>query len=270
MDVGSVGYIKRLRNAISIARLVMKYTNHTLLVGSGAEDFAIMMGVPLISATTDQTTQEFNVWKSGNCQPNYFANIGQATSKCPPYPPPISEDEPPIKYQKKILKKNNNKKNNNRVKFPANQFDHDTIGMITMDENGSMACGTTTNGANHKVAGRVGDSPIVGAGCYVNSKVGGAAATGDGDTMMRFLPSFYAVTLMEQGMSPADACSLSIQRIENSYPSFSGGLVCINNQGVHAGAAHNMPFTYSYMNQTMTEVLVVNVTNQDPIAKTLN
>lgn len=66
---------------------------------------------------------------------------------------------------------------------------HDTIGMIVIDINGNIAAGTSTNGANHKIPGRVGDSPIPGAGAYADSEVGAAVATGDGDVMMRFLPS---------------------------------------------------------------------------------
>lgn len=62
---------------------------------------------------------------------------------------------------------------------------HDTIGMVIIDQRGDLACGTTTNGVANKIAGRVGDSPVPGAGCYVENDVGGAAATGDGDVMMR-------------------------------------------------------------------------------------
>jgi len=70
---------------------------------------------------------------------------------------------------------------------------HDTIGMIAIDDTGSFSCGTTTNGATFKIPGRVGDSPIMGAGTYCQTGVGGAASTGDGDQMMRLLPSFAAV-----------------------------------------------------------------------------
>ena len=251
MDVGSVGYIRKFRHAISIARYVMQYTTHTLLVGAGAEDFAEMMGFEEQSATTNSTTAEYESWKEANCQPNYYNDIPEALVECGPYPPPSSLPEAKrIEYgsSKKNLKKSLVTKDN-----------HDTIGMIVMDGFGSMACGTTTNGANHKVAGRVGDSPIVGAGCYVNSNVGGAAATGDGDTMMRFLPSFYAVTLMEQGVSPADACNLAIIRIASAYPTFQGGMVCISNNGMHAGSAYQMSFSYSIIFGNMTEVQVVQV-----------
>ena len=72
-------------------------------------------------------------------------------------------------------------------------YGHDTIGMVAIDKNGSIACGTSTNGAAYKIPGRVGDSPIMGAGAYCETGVGGAAQTGDGDQMMRFLPSFAAV-----------------------------------------------------------------------------
>lgn len=70
---------------------------------------------------------------------------------------------------------------------------HDTIGMIALDSNGSLACGTTTNGASYKIPGRVGDSPVMGAGAYCETGVGGATATGDGDQMMRLLPAYAAV-----------------------------------------------------------------------------
>jgi isoaspartyl peptidase/L-asparaginase-like protein (Ntn-hydrolase superfamily) len=99
----------------------------------------------------------------------------------------------------------------------------------------------------------------IGAGCYVNSAVGGAAATGDGDIMLRFLPSFYAVMLMEQGHTPADACRLSIDRIAHSGSLFSGGIVCVNKEGMHSGAANNMSFTYSYMCDGDSVVQVVKV-----------
>lgn len=69
-----------------------------------------------------------------------------------------------------------------------NEENHDTIGVIAMDTNGHIAAGTSTNGAKYKIPGRIGDSPIAGAGAYADSKVGAAAATGAGDIMMRFLP----------------------------------------------------------------------------------
>ena len=87
--------------------------------------------------------------------------------------------------------------------------------------------------------------------------VGGAAATGDGDIMLRFLPSFHAVLLMEQGKSPAEACAMSLERIAATGQPFQGGVVCVDRNGVHAGAANNMTFSYSYMADGDTKVQVV-------------
>lgn len=245
-DMGCVGYLRRHRKAISIARAVMHYTDHTMLVGQGAEEFATMMGFPLEDATTENTKNIYNAWKDDNCQPNFWANIPEAKTSCGPYHP----NQP------------NNSRSLAHNLWAANKNNHDTIGMVTIDQNGSMACGTSTNGANHKVAGRIGDSPIPGAGCYVNSNIGGAAATGDGDVMMRFLPSFYAVNLMEAGFTPKNACQKALDQITKIFPSFSGGVVCLTKDGQHAAATHNMNFAYSYMTDGMTSVGVVRVTEQ--------
>jgi len=117
--------------------------------------------------------------------------------------------------------------------------------MIYVDENGDLACATTTNGAANKVAGRIGDSPIVGSGCYVDNEVGGAGATGDGDQMMRFSPALKAVLLMEQGKSPFESCSLPLQEIAKYYPDFTGGMVCVNKNGEYGAAGYGWNMTFS-------------------------
>jgi isoaspartyl peptidase/L-asparaginase-like protein (Ntn-hydrolase superfamily) len=89
--------------------------------------------------------------------------------------------------------------------------------------------------------------------------VGGAAATGDGDVMMRFLPSFLAVTLMEMGHTPQQACTAAMNKIAKAYPTFSGGIVCINTEGVHAGASSNMGFSYSIWADATNSVDIIPV-----------
>lgn len=264
-DVGSVGYIRKFRDAISIARYVMVYTAQTLLVGDGAEEFATMMGFVPQSATTNNSELVYQSWRQDNCQPNFFENIPAATSECGPYTPPvlpISASSSALSAEERTVRSTQLRGGNERL-WAANKENHDTIGMVAIDRNGSMACGTSTNGANHKVAGRVGDSPITGAGCYVNSRVGGCAATGDGDVMMRFLPSFYAVTLMEGGtavaLSPQAAASRAVQRIVDVFPTFSGAVVCVNKAGLHGAAANNMSFAYSYASTSSHGVQVVTV-----------
>jgi N4-(beta-N-acetylglucosaminyl)-L-asparaginase len=243
MDVGCVGYIRKYRHAISIARYVMAYTSETMLVGEGAESFAEMMGFPPESATTENSIDVYKTWTNNSCQPNFYDNIEEATSQCGPYPPqphPASVELKPL----------------NRTW--AERENHDTIGMVTLrSSDGTMACGTSTNGANHKIAGRIGDSPIPGSGCYVKSSAGGAAATGDGDVMMRFSPSFAAVLYMESGMSPSDACEKALAPISAAFPSFSGGIVCLSKSGEYGAAAYNMGFSYSVQATGMPSVEVV-------------
>lgn len=190
MDVGSVAFLSGYRNAASIARAVMEYTTHTLLVGSGAEEFAHMIGAQAQNTATSESLQEFAQWRESGCQPNFYQNLEGCEDSCGPYPHPSSS----------LLLEREHK---TRVHIPwATNDNHDTIGIVAIDEFGHMSCGTTTNGANHKVRGRVGDSPIAGSGCYVNGSVGGCAATGDGDVMMRFSPTFAGVMYMEMGDDP--------------------------------------------------------------------
>ena len=119
--------------------------------------------------------------------------------------------------------------------------------MVAVHSSGSIACGTSTNGATFKIPGRVGDSPISGSGAYCDDTVGAAAATGDGDVMMRFLPSFYAVSLMASGASPASACEATLHMLNArlmrlGLERWEGALVCVDRWGRHGGAQHNMPY----------------------------
>ncbi|XP_037636798.1 N(4)-(beta-N-acetylglucosaminyl)-L-asparaginase isoform X2 [Sebastes umbrosus] len=175
MEVGAVADLRRIKNAIGVARAVMEHTDHTLLVGESASVFAQNMGFVAEDLTTNNSVNIFSQWLKGNCQPNYRKNVFPDPSKsCGPYKPAATVRQ------------------NIRGQH-ANAGSHDTIGMIVLDRDGHMAAGTSTNGLTHKVPGRVGDSPIVGAGAYVDSSAGGAAATGDGDLMMRFLPRFVCI-----------------------------------------------------------------------------
>lgn len=146
MNVGAVGSLRNIKEAIAVAKHVLLYTRHTLLVGEQATDFAVMMGFKKKSLTTSKSKKMWKDWKNSNCQPNFWINVlPDPLSNCGPYHP-IAED---------------------RLKTSSNEIDslfssknHDTIGMVAIDVYGSIAAGTSTNGANHKIPGRVGDSPI--------------------------------------------------------------------------------------------------------------
>jgi N4-(beta-N-acetylglucosaminyl)-L-asparaginase len=101
---------------------------------------------------------------------------------------------------------------------PINVENHDTIGMLTLDANGNLAGACTTSGAAYKYHGRVGDSPIIGAGLYVDNEVGGATSTGWGEAVIRAVGCFLVVEFMRQGHGPEDACRLAVERVIQKNP----------------------------------------------------
>lgn len=138
MNVGSVAFLSKFRKAATIARAVMEYTAHTLLVGEGAEEFAQMIGIPSENTNTIESIKIYEDWKNASCQPNFYRNLEGCETQCGPYPPPT----PTMKKNRKLQSKH----------LPwVKEGLHDTIGVVALDSDGNMACGTTTNGANHKV-----------------------------------------------------------------------------------------------------------------------
>lgn len=111
---------------------------------------------------------------------------------------------------------------------------HDTIGMLCMDKNGDISGACTTSGLSYKMHGRVGDSPIIGSGLFIDNKIGGAAATGMGEEIMKSVGSFLIVELMRQGKSPQEACEEAIKRIidnNSDYSNFQVAYIAINKMG---------------------------------------
>ena len=131
--------------------------------------------------------------------------------------------------------------------------------MVAIRADGSMACGTSTNGAGHKIPGRVGDGPITGSGSYVDADVGGCGSTGDGDVMMRFLPCYQAVENMRQGMTPADAAVDAVKRMMRKYPKVASGLVVVNKTGGIGAAGSSWTFSYAYRGGSMNYSQTVSV-----------
>jgi len=112
-----------------------------------------------------------------------------------------------------------------------NSENHDTIGMLAIDEAGDIAGACTTSGAAYKLHGRVGDSPIIGAGLFVDNEVGGAVATGQGELVMKTLGTFLVVELMRNGLSPQEACEQAVKRIASKlddYQEFQVGFLAID------------------------------------------
>ena len=152
---------------------------------------------------------------------------------------------------------------------------HDTIGCVTLDKCSHMAVATSTSGASMKTPGRVGDSPIIGSGFYVESGVGGAAATGWGEDIMRTCCSFRAVELMRMGMTPQEAAETVVLTAHETILRHGGkpdciALVCMNAKGEYGGAANHKGFTYACGN-SVDHPHVVHVEpvidKDDPITK---
>lgn len=124
---------------------------------------------------------------------------------------------------------------------------HDTIGMLAIDQHGDISGGCSTSGLAYKMAGRVGDSPIIGAGLYVDNEVGAATATGMGEAVLRSVGSFLIVELMRQGYSPLEACKEGVNRIRKKQNTndIQVGFIAINKAGEYGGFALKSGFVYA-------------------------
>ena len=180
---GSVAALTDILHPVSVARAVMEKTPHVMLVGEGAQQFAVQQGFQKQNLLTAQAEQAWREWL-----------------KTEHYAPQINAE---------------------RRGLPGDKNNHDTLGMLAIDANGQLAGACTTSGMAFKLHGRVGDSPIIGAGLYVDNEVGAATASGMGEEMMRNAASFLVVELMRQGLSPGDACREAIARVVRKRPEAS-------------------------------------------------
>lgn len=218
LNVGAVGCLRRIKPAIRVARNVMEKTRHTFLVGEKATDFAVGQGFPEESLSTEKSAEMWRQWKEAGRQQNFWEI--------------------------------NQRNDGNSVQW--GERNHDTIGMLALDSKGNLAAGTSTNGAKFKIPGRVGDSPIPGAGAYADNEVGAAAATGDGDVMMRILPSLLAVEAMRQGSNPAEAAEQVVARVARKFPDFVGAVVTLNRDGEWGAACYGIEtFPFVVANQRL-------------------
>lgn len=125
---------------------------------------------------------------------------------------------------------------------------HDTIGMLALDEHNNLSGACTTSGAAFKMHGRVGDSPIIGAGLYVDNDIGAATATGMGELMMKTVGCHSVVEVMRQGASPQEACEEVVQRIASKLPDykqFQVGFLALNKQGEYGAFCIQPGFNYA-------------------------
>lgn len=145
---------------------------------------------------------------------------------------------------------------NSEYKPVINIENHDTIGMVAVDQAGNISGACTTSGMAYKIHGRVGDSPIIGAGMFVDNEVGGAVATGVGEAVLKTLGSFLVVELMRQGRTPQQACEEAVNRIAKNqqYKDIQVGYCAVNKAGQHGGYSIQPGFSYVLNQKAETEL----------------
>lgn len=198
---GAVAFLERIEHPISVARAIMERTPHVMLVGSGAQRWALENGFTEKEVDIPEVRAAYEEWLK--------------TSQYKPI---------------------------------ANRENHDTIGLIAMDATGRMAGSCTTSGMAYKIHGRVGDSPIIGAGLFVDGEVGAACSTGTGELVIRTVGSHTVVELMRQGIEPEAACKEAVRRIRKFLPNpldHQVGFLALRNDGVYGAWALQSGFTYA-------------------------
>ena len=215
-NCGSVMALEEIMHPVSVARLVMEKTKHVQLAGDGALQFALANGFKrqnLLTAGSEQA------WKSWLKESGY---------------------DP--------LKKNNAAEKNKKEKIK----NHDTIGMIVLDAKQNLSGACSTSGLAYKMHGRVGDSPIIGAGLFVDNEVGAATATGIGEEVIKVCGAHTIIELMRQGISPEEACKRAVERIAKRHrvdlKNIQVGFIALNKNGEYGGYATIAGFDYVVTN----------------------
>ena len=209
-NCGAVAAIEYIAHPISVARLVMEKTPHVMLVGEGATQFAIEQGFKKEKLLTPESEKAWKAWLK--------------TAK---YAPVVNIE--------------------NHQHKPGSKYNHDTIGMLAIDAKGNLSGACTTSGMAFKMRGRVGDSPIIRYGLYVDNEVGGATtSTGVGEEVIRNVGSFLVVEMMRHGYSPEDACREAVNRIIKKKPETAKdiqvGFLAINKKGEYGAYAIQSEF----------------------------
>lgn len=220
-NIGAVAGLERIKHPVSVARKVMEKTPHVILVGAGAQQFAIENGFNLESAEL-----------SGDARKAYTEWLK------------TSEYKPVINIE--------NKKQNGP--FAPNFFEdgtanHDTMGLVAMDAMGNLSGAVTTSGMAFKLHGRVGDSPIVGAGLFVDNEIGAATSSGTGEEVIRICGTHLVVEFMRQGYAPEMACKKAVERIvkrdKEKAKTLQVGFLAINKKGRYGAYAIQKGFVFS-------------------------
>jgi N4-(beta-N-acetylglucosaminyl)-L-asparaginase len=216
---GSVGGVRNIKNVSQVARAVMTQTGHVMLVGEGAERFAVVQGFPSENLLTDHSRKVWLLWKEYHSTNDWWGP-GLAD---PHWQPP--EEKPQAELWQERYRRLHELAANlgiapefrseaiHKVLFPPTG----TIHCSALNDKGEISGCTTTSGLAYKLPGRLGDSPIIGAGCYTDQDVGSAGATGSGEENIKVAGAHTIVENMRHGMSPQEAGMDALKRIARNY-----------------------------------------------------
>jgi N4-(beta-N-acetylglucosaminyl)-L-asparaginase len=231
---GSVASIRNVKTPSNVAKLVMEQTDHIMLVGAGATKFAREMGFPEDNLLTEKSRIAWLVWKKSLRDKNGHTNWGSEVDA--PRSKPTAElrqlfphiDEETLAWAQHVA-----------VHPPTG-----TINCLGLNLKGEMSGVTTTSGLAWKIPGRVGDSPVIGAGLYLDQDVGGAGSTGRGEENIRVAGGHTIVENMRHGMTPKDACLDALKRISRNFENdksrldlFDIKFYALRRDGQYAGAS---------------------------------
>ncbi len=229
-NCGSVAGLEKIKHPISVARKVMETTPHVILVGQGAQQFALQNGFKLESGElSDDAKNAYKKWlEKSQYKPEI--NIEQKQGNGPFAP----------------------------MFFDDGTLNHDTMGLVAMDDNGDLSGAVTTSGMAYKIHGRVGDSPIIGAGLFVDNEIGAATSSGLGEEVIRICGTHTVVEYMRQGLSPEMACKKACERIVKRDPekakTLQVGFLAMNKKGEYGAYAIQKGFVFSVKSDTENKI----------------
>jgi N4-(beta-N-acetylglucosaminyl)-L-asparaginase len=225
---GSVASVRRIKNVARLAKTVMEKTNHVMIVGDGARRFAVAEGFEEMNLLTAESRLTWLAWKASSSF-NWRPGIDS-----PEWKEHIAAllDTPEKRALQPWIE--------NVIAYPPTG----TIPCMAVNEKGEISATTTTSGLAWKIPGRVGDSPIIGAGCCVDNEVGAAGSTGKGEENIKISGGHTIIEMMRKGMPPTDACLEALHRIARNYKNdkkklktFHIFFYALNKDGVHGAAS---------------------------------
>ena len=242
---GAVGAVRNIKNVSLLARAVMDHTGHVMLVGEGAERFAEKIGFPKENLLTERSRKMWLLWKETMSREDWWGP-GMSDPNWKPPAGPTSEEWRRKREEMEHVAAElgiDPEWRDYAIERVIHR-EHGTIHCSAVNEKGEMSGMTTTSGLEWKIAGRVGDSPIIGAGCYTDQDVGSAGATGNGEENIRIAGAHTIVENMRRGMGPLEAGMDALRRLTLLYNNDKTRLryiqmvyYILKNDGTYAGVS---------------------------------